>query len=103
MWAIDFDDVSALGGFVFFELKAATPADNWDVHTPNARRLVNLACWSYGAEPGRAAEIFHEVGRVLGDEAELEARAESCAEEWDDIKIAWDGVVELGWLKTFGV
>jgi hypothetical protein len=95
MWALNFDSVSALGGLVFFQLDNATPLNIWDEHTPDAKRLANLACWSYGAEQVRAEDAFHAVGEKTGQAEKLEARSPRCPEEWAKIKRVWGKVVKL--------
>lgn len=95
MWALDFESVSALGGFTFFQLDNDTTLDIWDEHTPDAKRLANIACWSYGAEPVRAEEVFHFIGEKTGQKEKLEARAPRCPGEWAKIKRVWGKTVKL--------
>jgi hypothetical protein len=95
MWALNFDDVSLLGGLVFFELDRETTVDAWDEHTPDRKRVANLACWSYGAEPRRAKDLFEAVGEKFGDEEGFNRRASRCPGEWGRIKKTWDKVVKL--------
>lgn len=95
MWALDFESVSTIGGLVFFQLDNDTPLDIWDDHSPDAKRLANLACWSYGAEPAQTEEIFHVVGELTGQAEKLAARAPRCSDEWGKIKRVWGKVVKL--------
>jgi len=94
MWDVGIDDVSLLGGFVFFEIDEHTELDVWDEHSPDARRLANLACWSYGAEPQNTDELFTTVGNALGDPDSMARRKERCGQEWSRIKKAWSKVVK---------
>lgn len=95
MWGLEIDHSSMLGGLVFFRLDDDTALDSWDEHSPDKRRLANLACWSFGANPEGAGELFTATGTALGDVDGMAHRKPRCAQEWAKIKKVWSKVVKL--------
>lgn len=94
MWSVKIDEGSVLGGLVFNEIdESDADEDLWDEHTPDKRRLANLACWSYGANPDDSAELLLAVAKRIGNAAGMARRAERCADEWARIKQVGDQAV----------
>jgi len=96
LWSVKIDEGSAVGGLVFYEIdRADDEEDLWDEHTPDKKRLANLACWSYGANPEATKDLLVAVSERIGGKKGMERRAERCEGEWLQIKRFGDKAVRF--------
>jgi hypothetical protein len=59
----------------------------WDMHGTDEQRYYNVACMIYGAAPDIRGDIARDLD--LPDE-----RAETCAEEYEQLAWSWQGVLD---------
>jgi hypothetical protein len=71
-----------------YELSAAEyEADPTDEHASDTQRAVNYQCYVYGSEERDADHLIDEDGLTR-------ERAESCWEEWQDLREGWRRLLE---------
>jgi hypothetical protein len=56
---------------------------------PDKRRVADLACLEYGADPKAIPNFLQLMGKNLGDEQGLERRAQRCPSEWQRLALYW--------------
>lgn len=60
-----------------------------DEHSLGPQRFYNIACWVYGQNPEKYANLLLRSGGVLPD-----ARAERCPGEYAQLEASWDRLLE---------
>ena len=61
--------------------------DYWDVHAPDGKRIANMSCLFYGADPEKHAAIAKDFGIP-------EDRASGCPDEYEQVKKAWGAFID---------
>jgi hypothetical protein len=67
-----------------------------DTHSFNLQRYYNMMCWAYGADPSVRAY-------VLGYSELPPERAERCGDEYDQMRSAWEQLLEPYLSNTLGL
>jgi hypothetical protein len=73
---------------------AGTKGDVFKKHSPDRRRLMNLACWSYGANPNEDLSKEYDAVAKQWSDAASERRKNGCKVEWAMIEGSLDKFLE---------
>jgi hypothetical protein len=73
---------------------AGTKGEVFKKHAPDKRRLMNMACWSYGANPNQDLSKQYDAVAKQWSDTVGERRKDGCKVEWGMIEGAIDRFLE---------